>query len=48
MSNSIKSLLAIGLVALVAACADTAPVEEYVVVDPEPISEEPVYTGKYK
>ena len=48
MSNSIKSLLAIGLVALVAACADTAPVEEYVVVDPEPISEEPAYTGKYK
>ncbi|WP_299349922.1 hypothetical protein [uncultured Shimia sp.] len=48
MSNSIKALLAVGLVALVAACADTAPVEEYVVVDPEPISEEPVYTGKYK
>ena len=48
MSNSIKSLLAIGLVALVAACADTAPVEEYVVVDPEPISEEPTYKGKYK
>ena len=48
MSNSIKALLAVGLVALVAACADTAPVEEYVVVDPAPISEEPTYTGKYK
>lgn len=48
MSNSIKSILAISLVALVAACADTAPVEEYVVVDPDPISQEPVYTGKYK
>ncbi|GAA6165964.1 hypothetical protein NBRC116590_36680 [Pelagimonas sp. KU-00592-HH] len=48
MSNSIKALVALGLVALVAACVDTAPVEEYVVVDPEPISEEPTYTGKYK
>lgn len=48
MSNGIKTLLALGLVAIVAACADTAPVEEYVVVDPAPISQEPVYTGKYK
>ncbi|MGX9349653.1 hypothetical protein ACS3QZ_00470 [Shimia sp. W99] len=48
MSKSIKAFLALGLVALVAACADTAQVEEYVVVDPEPISQEPVYTGKYK
>lgn len=48
MSNSFKAFLALGLVAFVAACADTAPVEEYVVVDPEPISEEPSYTGKYK
>ena len=47
MSKSIKALLAIGLVAVVAACAQE-PVEEYVVVDPEPISEEPTYTGKYK
>ena len=48
MSKSIKAVLALGLVAFVAACADTAPVEDYVVVDPEPISEEPTYTGKYK
>ncbi|MBU2944596.1 hypothetical protein Q4525_03930 [Shimia thalassica] len=48
MSYSVKALLALGLVAFVAACADTAPVEEYVVVEPAPISQEPVYTGKYK
>ncbi|WP_435138410.1 hypothetical protein [Pseudopelagicola sp. nBUS_19] len=48
MSKSIKTLLALGLAAVVAGCADTAPVEEYVVVDPEPISGEPSYTGKYK
>ena len=48
MSKSIKSFLAIGLVALVAACGQDEPLEEYVVVDPEPISVEPVYTGKYK
>ncbi|CUJ89054.1 hypothetical protein Q8W37_01105 [Shimia thalassica] len=48
MSHSVKALLALGLVAFVAACADTAPVEEYVVVEPAPISQEPVYTGKYK
>ena len=47
MSNSIKTLLAIGLVAFVAACAQPQE-EEFVVVEPEPISEEPTYTGKYK
>jgi hypothetical protein len=48
MSKSIKLLSALGLVALVAACAEPAPQEEFIVVDPEPISVEPVYTGKYK
>ncbi|CUH52810.1 hypothetical protein J7382_07285 [Shimia sp. R11_0] len=48
MSKSIKTFLAVGLVAVVAACGQSAPVEEYVVVDPEPISSEPTYTGKYK
>lgn len=49
MSNSIKSILAIGLVAMVAACGQQQQQEEeFVVVDPEPISVEPVYTGKYK
>ncbi|MFO7772306.1 MAG: hypothetical protein R6V38_13365 [Roseovarius gahaiensis] len=47
MSNSIKSIVAIGLVAFVAACAQQAE-EEFVVVEPEPISQEPVETGKYK
>lgn len=46
MSKAVKSVLALGLVALAAACAQ--PEEEYVVVDPEPISVEPTYTGKYK
>ncbi|MGR1580241.1 hypothetical protein ACSSNL_02135 [Thalassobius sp. S69A] len=46
MSNALKPLLALCTVAFVAACA--APQEEYVVVEPEPISEEPAYTGKYK
>ncbi len=47
MSTSIKAVLAVGLVALVAACGQRAE-EEYVVVEPEPISVEPTYTGKYK
>ncbi len=46
MSKAIKSVLALGLAAFVVACAQ--PEEEYVVVDPEPISVEPTYTGKYK
>ena len=47
MSKSIKLLVAFGLVAAVSACASGND-EEFVVVDPEPISVEPVYTGKYK
>lgn len=43
MSKSIKLLAAFGFVAVIAACAQE---EEVVVV--EPISAEPVYTGKYK
>lgn len=46
MSNRIKAVLAVGLVAALAACAQQE--EEFVVVEPEPISVEPVYTGKYK
>ena len=46
MSKSIKFLAAVGLLAAVAACAQQE--EEYVVVEPEPISVEPVHTGKYK
>ncbi|QFT80355.1 hypothetical protein FIU89_07000 [Roseovarius sp. THAF27] len=48
MSNSIKSILAVGLVAIVAACGQQQQEEEFVVVDPEPISVEPTYTGKLK
>ena len=47
MSKSIKSILAIGLVAFVAACAQQQQAEEEFVVV-EPVSQEPVYTGKYK
>ena len=46
MSKTLKNLLAIGLVGLVAACAQPAE-EEFVVVEPEPISTEPMQTGKY-
>lgn len=47
MSPYIKSILALSLVVVVAACAQPAQ-EEYVFIEPEPISVEPVYTGKYK
>jgi hypothetical protein len=46
MSKSIKIMVVFGLAAFVAACASQE--EEYVVVDPEPVTTEPVYTGKYK
>lgn len=49
MSKTIKSIVALGLLAGIAACAQQqAQPEEFVVVEPEPISVEPVYTGKYK
>jgi hypothetical protein len=44
MSTSTRTLLALCLVAFAAACA---PKEEAVVIE-EPITTEPVYTGKYK
>ncbi|EPX85162.1 hypothetical protein [Salipiger mucosus] len=47
MSKSIKLLAMLGLVAGVSACAGQQE-EEFVVVDPEPISTEPEFTGKYK
>ncbi|WP_165390291.1 hypothetical protein [Thalassococcus sp. S3] len=46
MSKSIKLLAMVGLLAAVAACAQQE--EEFVVVEPEPISVEPTFTGKYK
>lgn len=46
MSKSTKIVLALCLVGFVAACAKK--VEEEVVYVDEPVSTEPVYTGKYK
>lgn len=48
MSKSVRLLAAFGFIAVVAACAREQQAEEFVVVDPEPLSQEPVYTGKYK
>ena len=48
MSQSIKILAVLGLAALVSACAQEQQTEEFVVVEPEPISSEPTFTGKYK
>ena len=48
MSKSITFLAMLGLVAAVSACSRAPAEEEFVVVEPEPISIEPVYTGKYK
>ncbi|MEO0379914.1 MAG: hypothetical protein AAF252_06555 [Pseudomonadota bacterium] len=47
MSKSIKVLGLVSLMVLVAACGRNDN-EEFVVVNPEPISEEPVHTGKFK
>ncbi|WP_417720970.1 hypothetical protein [Salipiger sp.] len=47
MSKSIKVLAMLGLYFSLTACGGQQE-EEFVVVDPEPISTEPVYTGKYK
>jgi len=49
MSKSIKSLVAVSLLALVAACGgnnNAGDVEEFVVVDPIPVTIEPTFTGK--
>lgn len=48
MSKSIMLLAALGLVTSISACGRNTQQEEFIVVDPEPISVEPVYTGKYK
>ncbi|MCF6443919.1 hypothetical protein [Nereida sp. MMG025] len=49
MPNSIKLIAVLGLTALLAACGGgNSEPEEFVVVDPEPISAEPTFTGKYK
>ncbi len=48
MSKSIKLVAVLGVAFAASACARKAPIEEFVVVDPAPISIEPSYTGKYK
>lgn len=48
MSNLIKLAAVFGVVAAISACAPKPVEEEIVVVQPEPISVEPTYTGKYK
>ncbi len=49
MSKSIKLVAVFGMVAAVAACGSSGQTEEeFVVVDPAPITTEPTYTGKYK
>jgi hypothetical protein len=46
MSKSIKLMAMFGLVATIAACSSGQTEDDFVVV--EPISVEPVYTGKFK
>ncbi|MCB1343044.1 MAG: hypothetical protein KDK24_18640 [Pseudooceanicola sp.] len=46
MSKAIKFATLAGLLGLVVACGNKR--DDYVVVQPEPISTEPVFTGKYK
>lgn len=46
MSKITKFAVLASFAALVAACGGKE--EEYVVVEPEPISTEPAFTGKYK
>lgn len=48
MSKSIKLLATFGFVAVVAACVREQQADDFMVVDPAPISVEPSYTGKYK
>lgn len=45
MRNSIKLVIAFGLLGFVAACGQQ---EEEVVIDVTPITVEPVHTGKFK
>lgn len=48
MSKNIKVLGMVSLMVLVAACGRNNTNDEFVVVEPEPISQEPVHTGKFK
>ena len=50
MRNTVKLGLLFGFAAVVSACGapEPEPVPAAVIVDPAPLSTEPVYTGKYK
>lgn len=47
MSMFVKLLALVGIVIVVAACSQKSQ-EEYVVVPTDEVSQEPVFTGKYK
>ena len=49
MSFPLKAVLGAFVLALVAACAqnDASGVEEFVIVDPAPVTAEPTFGGKY-
>lgn len=46
MSRYIIRLATLGILAISAAC--TGAQEEFILVDPAPVSTEPTYTSKYK
>lgn len=51
MSQRIKAGVMLGVFALAAACTqniDDGAVEEFVVVEPMVVTEEPTFTGKFK
>ncbi|MGR3805002.1 hypothetical protein [Marinibacterium profundimaris] len=47
MAKFIMLLALAGTFGTLSACANNEP-EEVVIIEPEPISTEPTYTGKYK
>jgi len=47
MSKFLMAMLALGLVAGVSACAPAPEQEEIIIIDPEPIRAEPVFSNKY-
>ncbi|WP_196778400.1 hypothetical protein [Thalassorhabdomicrobium marinisediminis] len=47
MSKSIKGLCVLSVLVVMAACANTADVEEFVVIDPVPVTVEPTFNSKY-
>lgn len=50
MSKSIKAFVSALALVTLAACGSSQPEDsqEFIVVDPEPITVEPTYNGKYK